>query len=1184
MKKLLTRSLLFTLLCTLAACANIDDLSDANTIKSFRIVSHQPTEIVLDEAEITPEDIILVPVKYGQTRFPMKFRVSVSFDADIDVVMGADLNSELQLESIDDRIEFVVVAKSGMSRKYYIQADLLQYEIPQGYPVSLVKSDPEDAILFRRAEMVDIAEEGEEPREVLMLHVAEPVFPLSLTVKFDTEGKVTFEDFKNGVTPLTFTDATTIHTVRAKDNEHGSIRDIEIGLSVIETVKGGAGDYSFSDIHKDDVKIEQLTATDKFRLHDYEVDNDTDKITLWLFPTDEDGEEDYEPKFPVSFSVNVETVGDDTQIFRMPEEIVFNGFATGGTRAVRTAGSNEFWYVDGPGGYVRHWKFEVRKYDDPVLNEKYSRAEVEEFSYRYTPYKVTTSGGGSRTAVTMDPDAIEIDREKGEIWLSLKEAYNAADSNDWKLELGNVTVKVSDLATVDLPEFVWKGNDSWKTQTVSFDVVSRDGTPKTWRVGIRDMRDRFPATACDITTINSVSLSPESAVLDAERPYVFDRTARTITVRLKEDGDPEGSAYPITVSLDYTHSQGAEIMTQNGGKQPLVFASVDDEQLIRLLAEDGETDRTYTVKLVYDPDPEPPVLSSEADVTAFTYGYTPVTITTTGGVQKPAATLDPMQVEIDHEKGEISLALTGLFNAAESSSWQIALENVTVSVSDFASVTVPAFKWQGNDSWKTGTVSFDVKAEDGTIRTWTVGIKDKRARQLNTTCNITGVTLASLTPAEYYKSLIPNLPEKTISIELSQHDITFPVTVKLNYTLSTGAVITSQSGGTASLVFTSGESTHRVRVLAEDAETWQEYTVGLIIPEKEPDPEPEPDMEANVARFTVSSPVPSSFSVVNSTATINTEKGEIEFALSKGGSCPLTVNYSMTMDRDVAGQDMELSGQLVFKNLTEKKTFTATAKDGNTKQWTIKITPFMPQLQNADMENWADSKTPSPAGSSSTPYWATPNMKILGITIDPTSRGTGKGGGYAAQLKTAVKTILFTKKLTSGSLFLGWFDSANAVSAGLSDPVKLTNQGIEFSAGRKLVAIEVDAQYSSAGSGNDTGTIAVELTKQNAGASKYVYHGKRPDGTTHPDNTAVLKARGRQLVGNKSGTQNGESIKQMTAGKWETIRVPIDYSSMSDPFDYTHLVVICASSSQGDTFVGDDGSTLLLDNFRLIYE
>ena len=81
-----------------------------------------------------------------------------------------------------------------------------------------------------------------------------------------------------------------------------------------------------------------------------------------------------------------------------------------------------------------------------------------------------------------------------------------------------------------------------------------------------------------------------------------------------------------------------------------------------------------------------------------------------------------------------------------------------------------------------------------------------------------------------------------------------------------------------------------------------------------------------------------------------------------------------------------------------------------------------------------------------------------------------------------------------------------------------------------------------------------------------------------------MVAHGRAVVATQSGTlDNGDTATQVVPdSQWTTIFVPLEYAGAYP--DYTHLSIICSSSSQGDAFKGTAGSTMKLDNMRLVYE
>ena len=127
--------------------------------------------------------------------------------------------------------------------------------------------------------------------------------------------------------------------------------------------------------------------------------------------------------------------------------------------------------------------------------------------------------------------------------------------------------------------------------------------------------------------------------------------------------------------------------------------------------------------------------------------------------------------------------------------------------------------------------------------------------------------------------------------------------------------------------------------------------------------------------------------------------------------------------------------------------------------------------------------------------------------------------------------------------------------------------------------------YESHGkAASDGGALTIELVRQRDASQEFEYHGRKPDGTWHPKNNADMVAHGRAVVATQSGTlDNGDTATQVVPdSQWTTIFVPLEYAGAYP--DYTHLSIICSSSSQGDAFKGTAGSTMKLDNMRLVYE
>lgn len=623
---------------------------------------------------------------------------------------------------------------------------------------------------------------------------------------------------------------------------------------------------------------------------------------------------------------------------------------------------------------------------------------------------------------------------------------------------------------------------------------------------------------------------------------------------------------PAEAEFPFTMTAGIEVSSGNTGfigfenGQEIVFDSLDETFAFYYADIDTKVARHWRIT---------PVLYKElgrAEVEAMTYSYTAAKVLVDWSL-KDCITLDKSNIDIFPQSREILLRATAI-NSPLLVTWKLTLSNVALTLSEGAQIDqsrLPNLVYNGNDSWKESRSYYIIPAgglaEDAVE--WTLKIRDYRSFVPSGEAAITGVSLRSLMPlmakADELTPATVDAGNNEISINIIEDEGCYPMEAVLDYELSPFAQVTSQNGGADPLVFAAATAVNSVTVLAEDGVTSSEWSVRLNVQKK--------STGANVSNFAVNS-FSSPLTKVSNVETDN-ESATVEISLSKAGSFPSDVNYKMTLSRG-ATADIPLEGTLRFANLNDTKRFTVSSSSGETKEWTVKFAPFTPQLDNWNMDSWADENTPRPAGSKASPYWSTSNNAATTLV----GRTTGVTG-YAASLTS--KSIIFVG-LASGSLFTGWFDKDNAMSA-TSDPVKITFQGIEWAASKKIVALEVDVNYTSGGT--DTGSIAIEFIKQAVyNPSTYVFHGNRPNGTAHPDNTAVSYLRKNAIVGNSAASGVTDVV---AAGQWKTVRLAVDYGSL-DPFGYTHLLVIFSSSSDGDNYNGDAGSKLLVDNIKLIYE
>lgn len=255
--------------------------------------------------------------------------------------------------------------------------------------------------------------------------------------------------------------------------------------------------------------------------------------------------------------------------------------------------------------------------------------------------------------------------------------------------------------------------------------------------------------------------------------------------------------------------------------------------------------------------------------------------------------------------------------------------------------------------------------------------------------------------------------------------------------------------------------------------------------------------------------------------------------------------------------------------------FEVISENGTLKSWKIKVIPA-PQLPNADMELWHPhpqfktiENTIFPSDGSG--WNSSNNPSVVGV-----ERTTGYRSDYGALIKTSLSTINFADiikvtSLASGNLFLGKFNYST-LATDVYNPSSMTLFGIPYS-----------GQYLP--------KKLVFVYKYKKG-SKLIRTSPKTSSTTIPAFNPV-----EDLSGMDSGKAwiefwsdnrdnpyaSGTKIFDQDVINWKETEILISPNSGYDLGETKFVSVGFSSSSQGEYFVGADGSTLEIDQVRLIY-
>lgn len=335
--------------------------------------------------------------------------------------------------------------------------------------------------------------------------------------------------------------------------------------------------------------------------------------------------------------------------------------------------------------------------------------------------------------------------------------------------------------------------------------------------------------------------------------------------------------------------------------------------------------------------------------------------------------------------------------------------------------------------------------------------------------------------------------------------------------------------------------------------------------------------EAEIENFSLSSASQSALQTleIDVDIKVNSEKAEVTIDLlyvMDKTILPLEIGPEITLSEGAIFTDFVENSNLTFNSVQEEKTITVQAQNGTKKQWKVRLIN-KPQLPNSNLDLWVglpfvpniDQRPGAGKG------WHTANvLTIVKGTLPVDNLPYGK----AAKISTGIMASTKKNLITSGTLFLGKFI---VDMNGLDKPRKMTHFGIPFEA--CPTHLELDAKYEpgaqlqqSTGDnapytlvnlpGEDEGEVWIELLSW-SGSGNIEYHAEESD-----PNITVL-ARGKYVF--------------KGASDWNKITIEIEKTAHFDPSKVTHIAMAMASSRNGHYFIGAKGSTLTVDNIKLVY-
>lgn len=331
--------------------------------------------------------------------------------------------------------------------------------------------------------------------------------------------------------------------------------------------------------------------------------------------------------------------------------------------------------------------------------------------------------------------------------------------------------------------------------------------------------------------------------------------------------------------------------------------------------------------------------------------------------------------------------------------------------------------------------------------------------------------------------------------------------------------------------------------------------------------------------------------VIQTTATAFARNHSVTISGNKPNGVTPVIEYKATSEsawKTVDAKDIELKATTyttTIGGLTESTDFNykVTAGDSKVEDQTFS-TAARQELPNSSFDDWStdasNAKLYNPWAEGGTSFWDTGNRgaTTVGNSNSVPTDDTSTGSGMAAYLES--KWIVI--KFAAGNIFTGTYlktDGTNGV-LGFGRPFTAfpTKMSFDYKYKSEEISKVGDDAYSYLKGRPDSCNIYVALWHIAEGEYEEFQGEKYPliirtkpgmeQNLFHTDDPRVIAY--------------GQFTEGRTINNWTSETIDIKYKNTQ--LAPTHILVVASSSKYGDFFTGGVGSTLVLDNMKLIYD
>ncbi|NOQ26037.1 MAG: hypothetical protein GQ564_11795 [Bacteroidales bacterium] len=266
-----------------------------------------------------------------------------------------------------------------------------------------------------------------------------------------------------------------------------------------------------------------------------------------------------------------------------------------------------------------------------------------------------------------------------------------------------------------------------------------------------------------------------------------------------------------------------------------------------------------------------------------------------------------------------------------------------------------------------------------------------------------------------------------------------------------------------------------------------------------------------------------------------------------------------------------LNSEISFNEADQVISVDVEAEDGTLKTWSIFLIHH--QIQNSSFEDWytnvgMNGVDYTEIGNSAVEsIWATANMGTSMYSVYGTKPLIVDSEKYV-KIET-FKSSSIPIPIAAGTLFIGRFDLAGAIS-NPTNPKKATKFGSSFIFSPKSFKVKYNYQAGDTliqGEFNNPTNIFGGFTTE-------IIEGEEDKCAIY----AILESRTEDT---NTEVARAELYSETTSDNINEVIVDFNYTSTLQP---THISVVFSSSIDGDLWKGAAGSTLLIEEFELLYD